>query len=415
MQRKKTDLMESYPKGKIKVLLLENIHPDAYNLFASDGFSVELEKGALDEKELSRRIEDIHILGIRSKTNVTEQVLNHGKRLLSVGCFCIGTNQVDLTNAEKLGIPVFNAPFSNTRSVAELVIGEIIMLARKATDLSKEVHIGKWSKIANGCHEIRGKTLGLVGYGNIGSQISVLAESMGMNVVFFDIITKLPLGNAVAMPTYEELLKVSDFVSFHVPESTETMHLFQEKHLSLVKPGVIILNLSRGKVVDLFALEKGLKSGVIAGAGIDVFPEEPKTNDDPFQSNLQGLPNTILTPHIGGSTEEAQKNIGSEVAAKLLKYVNNGSTTFSVNFPSIELGSLKSGFHRILNIHKNLPGFLRDINAMVSDLGGNILTQNLSTSSDIGYLSMEIDKNLGDELHKRIKSHPHSLKTRILY
>ncbi|BDA79047.1 D-3-phosphoglycerate dehydrogenase [Leptospira kobayashii] len=407
--------MISYPKGKIKVLLLENIHKDAYELFKKDGFDVTLEKDALDEDDLAKRIGEIHILGIRSKTNVTPKVLANARRLLSIGCFCIGTNQVDLEGAEKIAVPVFNAPYSNTRSVAELVIAEIIMLARKATDQSRDVHLGKWNKIAKGCFEVRGKTLGIVGYGHIGSQVSVLAESMGMKVIFFDVIAKLPLGNASPVATYEELLQQSDFITFHVPETEETENLFNKAHLAHIKPNSYLLNLSRGKVVNIEALAEGLKSGRIAGAGIDVYPEEPKSNDDPFKSPLQGLNNVILTPHVGGSTEEAQKNIGTEVAQKLLKFINNGSTTFSVNFPNIELGNLKPGFHRILNIHKNQPGFLRDINSIISEMGGNILSQHLSTSTNIGYLSMEIDRNLGDELKNKIKAHQHSIRTRILY
>ncbi|TGN08152.1 phosphoglycerate dehydrogenase [Leptospira ilyithenensis] len=407
--------MISYPKGKIKVLLLENIHKDAYELFKKDGFDVTLEKDALDEADLAKRIGEIHILGIRSKTNVTPKVLANARRLLTIGCFCIGTNQVDLEGAEKIAVPVFNAPYSNTRSVAELVIAEIIMLARKATDQSRDVHLGKWNKIAKGCFEVRGKTLGIVGYGHIGSQVSVLAESMGMKVIFFDVIAKLPLGNASPVDTYEDLLQQADFITFHVPETEETENLFDKKHLEHIKPHSYLLNLSRGKVVNIEALAEGLKSGRIAGAGIDVYPEEPKSNDDPFKSPLQGLNNVILTPHVGGSTEEAQKNIGTEVAQKLLKFINNGSTTFSVNFPNIELGNLKPGFHRILNIHKNQPGFLRDINSIISEMGGNILSQHLSTSTNIGYLSMEIDRNLGDELKNKIKAHQHSIRTRILY
>lgn len=306
--------MVSYPKGKIKVLLLENIHKDAYELFHRDGFDVTLVKDAMEEAELIERIADVHVLGIRSKTNVTMKALQNAKKLMTVGCFCIGTNQVELDEAEKRAIPVFNAPYSNTRSVAELVIAEIIMLARKATDQSRDVHLGKWNKIAKGCFEVRGKTLGIIGYGHIGSQVSVLAESMGMKVIFFDIISKLPLGNASSVHTYEELLSQSDFITFHVPETEETKNLFRKEHLKVVKQGAYLLNLSRGKVLEIEALVEGLKSGKLAGAGVDVFPEEPKSNDDPFVSPLQGLPNVILTPHVGGSTEEAQKNIGSEVA-----------------------------------------------------------------------------------------------------
>lgn len=405
----------SYPKKKINVLLLENIHEDAFQLFKNDGFNVVSEIAALSEKELQERIPDIHILGIRSKTNVPENVLVHAKRLLSIGCFCIGTNQVDTEFAEKKGIPVFNAPYSNTRSVAELVIAEIIVLARKIGDQIRNNHEGKWTKESDGCHEIRGKVLGIVGYGHIGSQVSVLAEAMGMRVLFYDIQTKLPLGNAIAMPTYEDLLKNVDFLTLHVPETEETMNLFTKNELQKMKKGSYLINASRGKVVNINDLAEGLKSGHLRGAAVDVFPEEPKSNKEAFTTPLQNLKNVVLTSHIGGSTEEAQKNIGTEVAEKLVKFINNGSTSFSVNFPNIELGSIRSGVHRILNIHKNQSGFLRDINSIVSDLGGNILSQNLSTSMNIGYLSMEIDKNLGDELKNRIKQHPLSLRTRILY
>jgi D-3-phosphoglycerate dehydrogenase len=405
----------SYPKDKINVLLLENIHSDAKNLFAKDGFHVETMKDAMNEEELIQKISEVHVLGIRSKTMVTEKVLEKAHKLLTIGCFCIGTNQVDLASAEKRAISVFNAPYSNTRSVAELVIAEIIFLARKAGDQNTQTHQGKWNKVANGCFEVRGKTLGIVGYGHIGSQVSVLAESMGMKVKFFDIVTKLPLGNAESVESFDELLSQVDFLSFHVPETEETHHMLNQHNIPKLKDGAYVINLSRGHVVEINALADALKSGKLAGAGIDVFPEEPKSNKDPFISPLQNLSNVILTPHIGGSTEEAQKNIGTEVASKLIRYVNNGSTSFAVNFPIMELNQFKEGTHRILNIHRNQPGFLRDINSFVSELGGNILSQNLATTSEIGYLMMEIDKNIGEELKKKIKSHPLSLKTRILY
>lgn len=414
-EKMEINMVVSFPKKKINVLLLENIHEDAFKLFANDGFNVQAEAAALSEDELLERIPEVHILGIRSKTNVPAPVLARAKRLLSIGCFCIGTNQVDTADAEKRAIPVFNAPYSNTRSVAELVIGEIIMLARKVGDQIRNNHDGIWTKVSDGCHEIRGKTLGLVGYGHIGSQVSVLAEAMGMRVLFYDIQTKLPLGNAISMPSYQELLKHVDFISFHVPETPDTVNLFNKEQIALLKKGSYVINASRGRVMNLDDLAAAIRSGHIAGAAVDVFPEEPKSNQDRFHTPLQNLPNVILTSHIGGSTEEAQKNIGTEVAEKLIKYINNGSTTFAVNFPNIEMGSLKEGYHRILNIHRNQPGFLRDINSLVSELGGNILTQNLSTSQEIGYLTMEIDKNLGDDLKNAIKKHPHSLRTRILY
>jgi D-3-phosphoglycerate dehydrogenase / 2-oxoglutarate reductase len=406
--------MTSFPKEKINVLLLENIHENALNLFKNDGFNVSLLKEALLEDELSDKVKDIHVLGIRSKTNVTKKVLDNANKLLSIGCFCIGTNQVDLLESEKKGVSVFNAPYSNTRSVAELVIAEIIMLARKAGDQSRDAHLGKWNKIANGCFEVRGKTLGIIGYGHIGTQVSVLAESLGMSVIYYDIQTKLPLGNAKTCDTYEEALKNSDFISFHVPESEDTIDLLTKKEISIMKKGSYVLNLSRGRVVSIPDLREGILSGHIAGAGIDVFPEEPKSNKDPFHSELQNLPNVILTPHVGGSTEEAQRNIGSEVANKLIRYINNGSTSFSVNFPNLELPLLKENY-RILSVHKNQPGFLRDINKIVSDLGANINSQFLGTTSEIGYLIMDVNKNIGDKVREEISKHSFSIKTRILY
>lgn len=405
----------SYPKDKIQVLLLENIHEEAFKKFQKDGFSVQREPRAYSEEELLEVIPKIHILGIRSKTEITPKILEKANKLLTIGCFCIGTNQVALKEAELKGIPVFNAPYSNTRSVAELVIAEIICLARKLSDQILQNHSGKWWKESKGCHEIRGKSLGIVGYGHIGSQVSVLAEAMGMKVYFYDIVSKLPLGNAMALSSYEELLKTVDFITFHVPESEDTINLFNRKHIQMMKDGAYVINASRGKVVHIDDLADAIKEGKIAGAAIDVFPKEPKSSGESYESPLQNLPNVILTSHIGGSTEEAQKNIGVEVAEKLIKFINNGSTGFAVNFPNIDLGELKEGYHRILNIHKNQPGFLRDINSIISELGGNILTQHLKTTTDIGYLVMEIDKNLGDELKERIKKHPYSIKTRILY
>lgn len=407
--------MISYPKEKINVLLLENVHQDAFQLFQKDGFNVRLLPQALGEDELSKEIENIHVLGIRSKTNLTAPVLAKAKRLMTVGCFCIGTNQVDLAEAEKKGIPVFNAPYSNTRSVAELVIAEVVMLARRVPDHIRNTHAGIWNKISKNCFEVRGKTLGIVGYGHIGSQVSVLAEAMGLKVVYYDTQTVLPLGNATPLNSYEELLSTSDFVTFHVPELPETTNLYGAKAIKATKKGAYIINLSRGKVVDLEALAEAIKAGHIAGAGVDVFPQEPESNSDPFITPLQNLQNVILTPHIGGSTEEAQKNIGTEVASKLLKFVNNGSTTFAVNFPTIELNPIPQGMYRILNVHKNQPGFLKDINSMVSEIGANISSQHLGTSAEIGYLSMVINMSVGDELKERIERHPGSIKTRILY
>ncbi|EPG67280.1 phosphoglycerate dehydrogenase [Leptospira wolffii] len=407
--------MISYPKEKINVLLLENVHQDAFQLFQNDGFNVRLLPQALSEEELLKEIENVHVLGIRSKTNITPPVLNKAKRLMTIGCFCIGTNQVNLIEAEKKGVPVFNAPYSNTRSVAELVIAEIVMLARRVPDHIRNTHGGIWNKISKNCFEVRGKTLGIVGYGHIGSQVSVLAEAMGLKVIYYDVQTVLPLGNASPVGSYEELLAKADFLTFHVPETPETMNLYGKKEIALSKKGAYVINLSRGKVLDLEALAEGIKAGHIAGAGIDVFPEEPESNNDPFITPIQNLQNVILTPHIGGSTEEAQKNIGSEVANKLIKFINNGSTTFAVNFPNLELTPIPQGMYRILNVHKNQPGFLKDINSLVSEIGANISSQHLGTSAEIGYLSMVINMSVGDELKERIEKHPGSIKTRILY
>lgn len=407
--------MISYPKEKINVLLLENVHQDAFQLFQNDGFNVRLLPQALSEEELLKEIENVHVLGIRSKTNITPPVLNKAKRLMTIGCFCIGTNQVNLIEAEKKGVPVFNAPYSNTRSVAELVIAEIVMLARRVPDHIRNTHGGIWNKISKNCFEVRGKTLGIVGYGHIGSQVSVLAEAMGLKVIYYDVQTVLPLGNASPVGSYEELLAKADFLTFHVPETPETMNLYGKREIALSKKGAYVINLSRGKVLDLEALAEGIKAGHIAGAGIDVFPEEPESNNDPFITPIQNLQNVILTPHIGGSTEEAQKNIGSEVANKLIKFINNGSTTFAVNFPNLELTPIPQGMYRILNVHKNQPGFLKDINSLVSEIGANISSQHLGTSAEIGYLSMVINMSVGDELKERIEKHPGSIKTRILY
>ncbi|MCP5500568.1 MAG: phosphoglycerate dehydrogenase [Leptospiraceae bacterium] len=406
--------MVSFPKHKIKVLLLENVHSNAISLFANDGFSVETQKGAYSEEDLLAVIEDIHILGIRSKTQISKKVLEKAGKLLSIGCFCIGTNQVELSEAQLRGIPVFNAPYSNTRSVAELVIAEIIMLSRKAGDLSMECHGKRWSKISSGCHEIRGKVLGIVGYGHIGSQVSIMAEALGMKVIYYDILSKLPLGNAGVCQSFEELLEKSNFVTLHVPENPDTLNMVTKKELDTMKQGSYLLNLSRGRVVDLDALKEALRSGHIAGAAVDVFPEEPKNNGDLFETPLQNLPNVILTPHIGGSTEEAQANIGTEVADKLIKFVNNGSTSTSVNFPNVELPLLRDNY-RVLNVHKNQPGFLRDINHVVSDVGANINAQYLSTLGEIGYLIMDVNKDLGDKVKEAISQHSFSIKTRILY
>jgi D-3-phosphoglycerate dehydrogenase len=404
----------SFPKSQIKILLLENIHPIAHQMLKDEGFSVEGAKHAFTEEELISKAANVHVLGIRSKTQITKKYLAQAKRLMNIGAFCIGTNQIDLQAAKVHGVAAFNAPFSNTRSVAELVLAEIVMLSRQIGDRSMLLHLGKWDKSASGCYEIRGKTLGIIGYGHIGSQVSVLAESFGMKVIYYDIITKMPIGNSRQVAKLEELLKNSDFITLHVPETPQTKDMISSKELKAMKKGGYLINASRGTVVDIPALKAALTSKQVAGAAIDVFPEEPESNDQKFKSELQNIPNVILTPHIGGSTEEAQANIGVEVATSISKFINNGSTTGSVNFPQVDLPVL-SGSHRILNIHKNVPGVLRDINSIVSDLGANIQGQYLSTDPDIGYLIMDVNKQLSDQVKEKIAVLKTSIRTRILY
>ena len=404
----------SFPKAEIKILLLENIHSVAADAFRAEGFAVETLKTALPEKELVERVRDVHILGIRSKTRVTPAVLDATNRMLAVGAFCIGTNQVALSHANKVGVPVFNAPFSNTRSVAELIIAEIVMLSRHLGDRSREVHEGRWRKVAVGSHEIRGRTLGIVGYGHIGSQIGVMAEACGMRVVFYDILAKLPMGNNKAMAKLEDLLEVSDFVTLHVPETPQTRNMIGRAEIARMKAGACLLNASRGTVVEIDALADGITRGHIGGCAVDVYPDEPESNSDAFVSQLRGLPNTILTPHIGGSTEEAQEAIGREVSAALIKLINAGATTGAVNFPQIEVPITK-GTHRILNVHKNVPGVLRDINRIVSDKNANIRAQVLATDPDIGYLVMDLDQDVSKDVKKQIANLDTSIKTRILF
>jgi D-3-phosphoglycerate dehydrogenase len=404
----------SFPKDQIKVLLLENVHPSAHELFRGEGFQLETLPGAVSSDELARRIEDVHVLGIRSKTRVTDLVLANGRRLLAVGCFCIGTNQVDLVNANRRGIPVFNAPFSNTRSVAELIMSEIVMLSRRLGDRVREMHAGQWRKVATGSFEIRGKTLGIVGYGHIGRQIGVIAEMMGMRVLFFDVAAKLPMGNNRSTKALDELLAQSDFVTLHVPETPQTKGMIGEHELATMRAGSYLLNASRGTVVDIPALARSLTSGHVAGAAIDVFPEEPETNSDGFATPLRGLPNVIMTPHIGGSTAEAQEAIGREVGAALIKYVNAGVTTGAVNFPHID-SPPSPGKHRILNVHKNVPGVLRDINRIVSEKGANIVSQVLATDAEIGYLVMDLDQDVSRDVKNAVATLGTSIRTRILY
>lgn len=404
----------SFPKDKIKVLLLENIHANATARFQSEGFQVENIKGALSEKELIEKIGGVHILGIRSKSQIPDSVIAAGKQLLTVGCFCIGTNQVDLASANRRGVPVFNAPFSNTRSVAEMVIAEIIVLARQLADRSKEVHDGTWKKVASRCYEVRGKTLGIVGYGHIGGQVGVLAESLGMRVLAYDIAPKLSIGNTRAVPGLADLLAQSDFVTLHVPETPNTRNLIGAPQLGLMKKGSYLINASRGSVVDIPALAAALKDGHIAGAAVDVYPEEPSGNEVTFSSPLQKIPNVILTPHVGGSTEEAQANIGVEVSESLTRFMNEGATASAVNFPRID-APVVQGSHRILNVHRNVPGVLRDINKIVSDLNANIRGQVLSTDPEIGYLIMDLDQNVSGQVKDAIEALATSIRTRILF
>lgn len=404
----------SYPKEKIKILLLEGIHQAAKDVFTEAGYNVEMQKGALSEEELLEQLPSVHILGIRSKTEVSKRVLGAAKSLHTVGCFCIGTNQVDLAAATSRGVPVFNAPFSNTRSVAELTLAEIVMLARRAAEKSMNLHQGKWDKSAEGCYEVRNKTLGIVGYGHIGPQVGLLAEAFGMKVLFYDVVTKLPLGNARQVPTLSEVLRDSDFVTLHVPETPDTKGMIGRDELAKMKKGSCLLNLSRGTVVDIPALRKSLESGHLAGAAIDVFPREPKGNTTEFESDLRGIQNVILTPHIGGSTLEAQKNIGIEVASSLVKFLDTGSTTGAVNFPQVELPILKDS-HRVLNIHRNVPGVLMSINTIVADMGVNIRSQLLRTHEDIGYLIMDVDQNISRAVKEKIEELAPNVRTRLLF
>jgi len=404
----------SFPKDQIKFLLLENVHQSAHDLIRSEGFALEAVPRSLKEDELAQKLRDVHVLGIRSKTQVTARALAEARRLLSVGCFCIGTNQVDLAATNGRGVPVFNAPFSNTRSVAELIICEVIALARQLGDRSREVHEGRWRKAAAGSFEVRGKTLGVIGYGHIGSQVGVLAEALGMRVIFYDHTSKLPMGNNRACASLAELLAAADFVTLHVPATPQTEKMIGASELALMRAGSYLLNASRGSVVDLPALAEALRSGHLSGASVDVYPDEPESNSDGFATPLRGLPNVLLTPHVAGSTIEAQEAIGREVATSLIKFVNAGATTGAVNFPQVEVPQAR-GAHRILNAHRNVPGVLRDINRIVSEKGANIQAQVLATDPNIGYLVMDLDQDVSSDVKKAIAALSTSIKTRILY
>jgi D-3-phosphoglycerate dehydrogenase len=404
----------SYPKNRINVLLLENVHPVAVQAMRAEGFNVETYSAALTEDELCEKIKNVSVLGIRSKTQVTAKVLENANRLMVIGAFCIGTNQIDLKTATKKGVAVFNAPFSNTRSVVELAIAEMIMLIRNIPDKSNNMHKGVWDKSAKGSFEVRGKKLGIIGYGNIGTQLSVLAESLGMKVLYFDTEEKLALGNAVKCKTLKELLEASDVISMHVDGRTSNENLIGSREFDLMKPGVVFINLSRGHIVDIQALKQAIISGKVGGCAVDVFPYEPVSNNEEFVNELRGLPNTILTPHIGGSTMEAQENIGAFVPGKMMDYINTGSTSNSVNFPNLTLPTLENA-HRLIHIHHNVPGILAKINQVLANNGINIMGQYLKTTESIGYVITDINKEYNKDLIKDLRDIEHTIKFRMLY
>ena len=405
----------SLAKHKIKILLLEGLHPSSEETLKSQGYeNIETLKTSLPENELIEKIKDVHFVGIRSRTNLNANVLNHANKLIAIGCFCIGTNQVDLNAAKEKGIAVFNAPFSNTRSVAELVLGEILLLIRGIPEKSAKAHRGIWQKSAIGSFEARGKTLGIIGYGHIGTQLGIMAENIGMRVQFFDIENKLTLGNASQVSTLNKLLQSSDVISLHVPETASTQNMIGAAQLAKMKPGAILINASRGTVVDLDALTSALKDKHIGGAAIDVFPIEPKSNDEEFLSPLRGLDNVILTPHVGGSTQEAQENIGIEVAGKLVKYSDNGSTLSAVNVPEVSLPE-HTGRSRILHIHKNQPGVLTKINEAFAKHNINIAAQYLQTDEKIGYVVIDVETDDSNTAFDELKLIEGTVKTRLLH
>lgn len=405
----------SYPKEKVNILFLENISDKAVKHFTEAGYaSVKKLTGALSEEELIKAVKDVHLLGIRSKSQITPAVLDAAKKLQAIGCFCIGVNQVDLQSATEHGVVVFNAPYSNTRSVAELVIGLSVMLIRRIPDKNKAAHEGIWNKDAKGSFELRGKTLGIIGYGNIGSQVSVLAEAVGMKVIFYDAVTKLPLGNAIAKRSLKDVLSQADIVTLHVPENDSTKNMINKSTLRHLKKGAILLNYARGEVVDLDALAKAIQDGHVGGAAIDVFPWEPEKNGDKFSSPLQGLPNVILTPHIGGSTEEAQMNIGEDVSNKLFQFLEMGVTIGSHTVPSLSLPP-QEGTHRILHVHRNVPGVLSEINTTLSKNNINILGQYLKTNDEIGYVVLDVDRKLSNTAFQLLKEVKETIKVRLLY
>jgi D-3-phosphoglycerate dehydrogenase len=419
----------SYPREKISILLLESIHPRAEEMLKAEGFSVRSHAKALEAAELKAAAAKCHVLGIRSKTTLTREILEAAPQLLSVGCFCIGTNQVEVGEACQRGVAVFNAPFSNTRSVAELTVAEVVALARQLFQKSAGLHRGEWDKSAAGSREVRGKTLGIVGYGHIGSQVSVLAEGLGMRVVYYDIVAKLPIGNARPVRTLDELLAASDFVTLHVPETPRTRDMIGAAQIKKMKPGAFLINNARGTVVMIPALAAALKEGRLGGAAIDVFPLEPTGKGEKFASELCGLGNAILTPHIGGSTEEAQESIAEDVASKLIKFINNGSTTGSVNVPQVELpeqgGRVEaagkdappesSRHHRLLHFHRNVPGVLSKMHGVIAGLGVNINAEYLQTNRDVGYVVLDVDPTHGANVLEGLRSIPETIRVRMLW
>ncbi|MGP5490522.1 phosphoglycerate dehydrogenase [Psychrobacter celer] len=405
----------SLEKDKIRFLLLEGLHDNALKVLKDAGYhNIENINHALDQDELIEKIKDAHFIGIRSRTQLTREVLEHAHKLIGIGCFCIGTNQVDLDAARDLGIPVFNAPYSNTRSVAELVLAEAIMLYRGIPEKNATVHRGGWGKSAANSHEVRGKTIGIVGYGSIGSQLSVLAESFGMKVIYHDVVTKLPLGNAVQVGSLEELLSTADIVTLHVPDVPSTRYMMKAEQFAHMKDGSYFINAARGTCVEIDDLAAALESGKLLGAAIDVFPKEPKSADEEFESPLRKFDNVILTPHIGGSTQEAQANIGLEVADKFVRYSDQGDTATAVNFPEVSI-PFKEGSHRLLHIHKNVPGVLSQINRLFAEAQINILAQSLMTEGDVGYLVMDVDYNDSTAALDQLKDVEETIRVRILF
>ncbi|QNF33837.1 phosphoglycerate dehydrogenase [Adhaeribacter swui] len=414
LYQNKLPMAISYPKNRISVLLLENIHPEAVRLFKQEGYQVEIMSTALNEEQLCEKVKNVSILGIRSKTQVTQKVIESANKLMAVGAFCIGTNQIDLKACAKAGIAAFNAPYSNTRSVVELAIGEIIMLSRNIPTKSEKMHQGKWDKSAHNSFEVRGKKLGIVGYGNIGSQLSVLAEAMGMEVYYYDMVEKLQLGNAKKCTSLKQLLSIADIITLHVDGRASNKNLFGPAEFEAMKDGVIFLNLSRGHLVDIPSLVKNIKSGKIIGAAVDVFPYEPANNAEEFVNELRGLPNVILTPHIGGSTSEAQANIANFVPNRIMEYINTGNTYQSVNFPNIQLPELNNA-HRLIHVHDNVPGVLANINNVLASHHVNILGQYLKTNENIGYVITDIDKAYDKNLIGDLRSIANTIKFRVLY